>query len=349
MEPLLVHVHVPKCAGTSFRRYLDASFGSGHVSLYVNRASFLYTSEVIARTVLIDDRVNAISSHFIRVFPPTIGNRVALYVTFLREPVRHFLSYLTYFKKKFSQLVDPEVVRGLPQEFMEMSLREITEWILTRDTVVPWGDNYQTNFFAEEVWSGVSGYHRAPSEYLMSRWDPQQFSRYRAVRLDLARCVLENFFFTGLVEDIQRGVRALRDKCTAMGWTLSDQPLGRENSSQELLDELRWLHPGDRVGKLLLDSLQEDFELYRWAVAAYEKSTRRGGTCPSIAWDRHFVTPAVSGGTKDSINAPVYHIANGMKRLVRNSAELPQIPGTSPEVLPVEEWELATIPPGEPL
>lgn len=299
MEPVLVHIHVPKCAGTSFRRYL-ASFGSHHVSLYVNQASFLYTSELIARTVLTNDGVKAISSHFIRVFPPLICNRVALYVTFLREPVRRFLSYLTYFKKKFNQLVDLEVVRGLPQEFAEMNLRDIAEWILNRDTVVPWGDNYQVNFFSEQVWSGVSGYHRPVSEYQMSRWDPLQLSRYRAVRLDGARCVLDNFFFVGLVEDIQHGVRRLRERCRAIGWDLADGSLGCENSSCEFRGDSSWLHPGDRVGKLLFDSLQDDFELYRWVTARYERTTR-GGTLPAIAWDNHFVTTAVGGGEEAAI------------------------------------------------
>ena len=348
MEPVLIHVHVPKCAGTSLRRYLDASFGSSHVSLYVDRTSFLYTSELIARTVLSDDRVHAISSHFIRVFPPLIGNRAALYITFLREPVSHFLSYLTYLKKVFPQLVDPELVRCLPADFADMNLRDVAEWVLTRDTVIPFNENYQVNFFAEKVWSQSSGYERAASEYAMSRWDREQFSRYRSVRLDLARCVLANFFFVGLVENLEHGVRQVREKTEPFGWRLSDRPLGRENSSDAVPRDSNWLHPGDRVGKLLFDSLQEDFELYRWVKEAYEKNIR-GGVLPAVTWDRRFVTPADWIGEKNGKDAPVYYIAHGMKRLVRNPACVPRKQDASADVQPITEWELAAIPPGEPL
>ncbi len=341
MEPVLIHVHVPKCAGTSFRRHLDDSFGDRHVSLYVDQTAFVYTPELLAGTVLNKGPVSAISSHFIREFPPLIRNRPALYITFLREPVRHFLSYLTYFKKHFHNLTEPELLRSLPQEFAQMSLRDISEWILTRDAVIPFHENYQVNFFAERAWSQMSGYARPGSEYAVSRWEPAQFERYRCVRLDLARLILGNFFFVGLVEDTDRGVQHLRGECAKINIQLSDRPLGHENISGDLAGELTWIHPGDRVGSLLLESLREDFALFRWATARYQKAVR-GALPPALAWDRKFVKPAMKSG-------PVYLVAQGMKHLVRDPTKLSECSGTPPEVEPVNEWDLDAVPPGAPL
>jgi hypothetical protein len=344
MSPVLIHVHVPKCAGTSFRHYLDLSFPGRHVGLYVDQTSFVYSPELIRRTVLQDPGVAAISSHFIRLFPPLLGDRVPLYVTFLRDPVTHFVAYLTYIKKVFNNVVEEELRRCIPQDTPDMNLRDMAEWVLTRDTAVPFKENYQVNFFAEYAWASVSGYQRAPSQYGMSRWDPDQFARYRQVRLDLARFVLSNFFFVGLVEDIQAGVIRLREKCDSVGVKLAEQPIGCENSAREFRDDLSWLHQRDRVGKLLFESLQEDFELYSWVKKAYD-STVKGAVMPAVKWDRRFVTAAGQANGK----GPVYLVVQGMRRLVRDVSSMPQLSGVPPQVQEITALELAEIPPGAPL
>ena len=299
---------------------------------------------MLAQTVLRDPDVAAISSHFIRTFPPMIGSRIALYITFLREPERHFLSYLTYIKKVFRNLADPELLRCLPREVPEMDLRAMAHWILTRDAAIPFKENYQVNFFAEHVWSQASGWALPRSEYGVRRWDADLFSRYKLVRLDLARVVLGNFFFVGLVERIDASVEHLREKCAALGLALARTRVGRENLSSELLRDLSWVHPGDSVGKLPFESLQEDFELYRWAKQRCERAMT--GSVPlAIRWDRNLVTPVPCGDGATR----VYLVIHGMKRLVVDPRRIPELPAISSEVHPISEWELAEIPPGAPI
>lgn len=337
LDAMFVHVHVPKCGGTSFRNLLRHWFRDGHRNLHVDRTSFTYEPDVLARTIASDSRILSISSHFIRLFPAVIGRRVALYTTFLRDPVRQFLSYLTYIKKVFPHIVDPELLRYLPQDVPDMQLQDMAEWILTREAAIPFKENYTVNFFAEFAWCANSGYERPQSPYGTDAWDPVQFERYRAVRLELTQSILSNFFFVGLVEDLDGGVRHFVSRCADMGLHLPAATPGHDNVSSELLDDLKWLHPGSRVGALLFAALRDDFELYRWASARYQRAVS-GSTPASVRYDGYLVS--LDPGKSD-----VYRIQYGSKRLVAAAGEAAADAGVQ-NIRSISERDLNSIPVG---
>ncbi len=154
--PLLAHIHVPKCAGTSFRVLLERYFGPRHVRLYMDDTYFVYGEEALRNCLLRDPLPRAFSSHHVRTFPSRLGGREMLYVTFLRDPVEQFVSYMTHVRKHYSGITSRTLLESLPPNAPQLTLREFAHWLLTQDRDIPFRENHNgVNFFAR---------HSAPAE-----------------------------------------------------------------------------------------------------------------------------------------------------------------------------------------
>lgn len=251
VDPVIVHIHVPKCGGTAFRNFLKNHFGAGHLSLYVSDTFFVYSDEELAGYVA-DRNVQCISTHYIRTFPKRLAGRDLVYITFLRNPTDQFISYITYVKKNFQDLQhDQALMSCLPPGTPSLPIREIAYWILTRNEKINFHENFTVNFFAKYV---VGSNSTRPDN-----------NKYRELRLSTARNVLEGFLFVGLVEDMNRSVPVLRNKVRAIGLPFPDGEVSVENTSYDFRGDLSWINSKDDVGGLLLNSVREDQRLYEWA------------------------------------------------------------------------------------
>src|SRR5262249_10189049 len=67
--PVLAHIHIPKCAGTSFRILLERYFGPRHLRLYIDDTYFVYREDALRNCLLRDPEPRAFSSHHVRTFP----------------------------------------------------------------------------------------------------------------------------------------------------------------------------------------------------------------------------------------------------------------------------------------
>lgn len=253
-SPVLIHVHIPKTAGTSLWRLLERA-GESHRNLYVNDTYFVYTPGALAEFVS-NTKITSISSHHIQTFPPYLGGRRMLYFTILRDPVQQFISYITFIKKVYKDQTDPNLLSCLPRDAASLSLKEVARWLLTQERAVPFHENYTVNFLARQTFLSLTG-----------NPDP---SAYRAVRLSLAKAVLDQFVFVALTERMEESVDTLRKICGGLGVELPAGPVGRENTSSELRDDLSWVDPTDDVGALLFQAIEEDRQLYDWARARFE-------------------------------------------------------------------------------
>ncbi len=247
-DPVIAHIHVPKCAGTSFRNLLARYLGSAHLALYPDDTFFVYSEKELAGH-LSDRSVRAFSSHFVRTFPSSIDGRDMLYVTFLRHPVEQFISYLTFARKVFSSIRDPNLLSCLPPNAPALSLREAARWILTCDREVNFRENYTTNFFARFPFQAQYG-GSAPG------------ACYREKRLSIAQRTLEQFFFVGIVEHMDRSLSLLQSLAEKGGLAFPTGQISVENTSGETRDDLSWIREEDEVGGRLLRSIQEDTLLY---------------------------------------------------------------------------------------
>ena len=252
-DPVIAHIHVPKCAGTSFRNMLIGHFGPAHLALYADDTFFVYSEQELTR-YLADRSIRAFSSHFVRTFPPSIAGRDLVYVTFLRKPVDQFISYLTYVRKVFPAIQDPNLLSCLPPDLPSLSLREAAHWILTREHDVNFRENYTTNFFA-----------RFPFRNEYGDSMPEGF--YREKRLSIAQRVLEQFFFVGITEQMDRSISLMQFLAQEQGLAFPHGKVSIENTSFDGRGDLSWIREDDEVGALLLASVEEDNQLYASAVA----------------------------------------------------------------------------------
>jgi hypothetical protein len=255
-SPVLTLVHIPKTAGTSVWRLMERA-GESHCNLYVNDTYFVYTPAALA-DLLADSAITSISSHHVRTFPPYLGGRRMLYFTILRDPVEQFISYITFIKKVYRQQSDPNLLSCVPPDPPNLSLKEFARWLLTQDRDgTPFRENYTVNFLARQTYVALTGSH--------------DLCGYRAVRLLLAKSLLDQFVFVALTERMDESIEQLRKVCSHLGIELPEGRVGRENASSELRDDLSWVHPDDEVGALLFKSVEQDRQLYDWAAARFEE------------------------------------------------------------------------------
>ena len=243
IEPVLAHIHVPKCAGTSLRALQERYFGPRHLTLYVDDTYFVYGDEALRSYLLQGPEIQGFSSHHVRVFPRWLAGREMLYVTFLRDPIQQFVSYMTHIKKHYAGITSASLREAVPPDAPQLTLREFAWWLLTQDRDIPFRENHNVNFFAR---------HSAPAA-------PD--------RLEAAKAALEAFFFVGITERIEESMAKLRALVQAAGLEFPPDPMPVENTSAEYRDDLSWINPDDEVGSLLLHSVEKDRILYDWAAA----------------------------------------------------------------------------------
>ena len=254
-RPVIAHIHVPKCAGTSLRVLLTRHFGARHLLLYVDDTYFVYGDETVRSYLLQDPCTVGFSSHHVRAFPRWMAGREMLYVTFLRDPVEQFVSYLTHIKKYYATLTQ-SLLEVVPPDAPRLSLRDFARWLLSQKQDVPFRENHNVNFFAR---------HSAPAA---------------RDSLKVAKEALEGFFFVGITERMDESMRKLRALAEAAGLNFPSDPLPVENTSFECRDDLSWINSEDEVGSLLLHSIEKDRELYDWAAARLDRLTCDGVTRP---------------------------------------------------------------------
>ena len=240
--PVLAHIHVPKCAGTSFRVLLERYFGPRHLGLYVNDTYFVYGDEAIRSCLLQGPEIQGFSSHHVRRFPHWLAGREMFYVTFLRDPIQQFVSYMTHIKKHYAEITSASLLAAVPPDAPQLTLREFARWLLTQDRDIPFRENHNVNFFTR---------HSAPAAL---------------DRLEAAKAALEGFFFVGVTERMEESVNKLRALARAAGLDFPPWSPPVENTSADYRDDLGWIHPGDEVGSMLLRSVEKDRQLYNWAA-----------------------------------------------------------------------------------
>jgi hypothetical protein len=245
--PVFAHIHVPKCAGTSFRVLLERHFGPRHLRLYVNDTYFVYGDEALRNYLLQDPEIRGFSSHHVRSFPRWLAGREMLYVTFLRDPIEQFVSFITHVKKLYRTITATSLLEAVPPDAPKLTLREFAKWLLTQDRDIPFRENHNVNFFAR---------HSSPT--------PPD-------RLEAAKAALDGFFFVGIAERMEESMNKLRLLTQAAGLDFPAGPIPIENASSDYRDDLSWIHSGDEVGSLLLRSVEKDRQLYEWAAARFNE------------------------------------------------------------------------------
>ena len=243
--PLLIHVHIPKNAGTSFNTLLDESFGDAHLKMYTKNPRQKHTYHTMLETLHRYPHVKVISSHSFNSYPHKLGPRLPLYLCFIRDPIDRHLSYYRYCKKNYHEL-SAEHCALLPVDFEEMSVVDFFTWQFESDRRKGITANRQVQYVA------------------------------RVNNLDLAIDILSNFFFVGVTDQMSRGIALLREKLRPYGLHLIDRDIGKENVTNELYHETKQLGSEPAV-EAYFKNLDSDMALYRWAGEAFEREAGQYG------------------------------------------------------------------------
>ncbi len=262
-DPLFLHVHIHKCAGTAFNDLIRRSFAPRHLDAYIADPFPSHRPEDLEAMVNRWPAVQSISSHSIRIFPKTIAGRTPLYVCFLREPVDWFVSYLTYARKHFAELSDSHRAR-LPANAPDMPLAEmaerVTDELIARPTV------YGT--FVRDL--AESSFRHALEDLIdLPPFDQPLTGEAETLfverGLEIAKRNLQRFFFVGIVEQMEQSVALLRNKLAGVGMTLADGGVGQLNVTRQHRDDLLWLNESHPLGRKIRHWLRDDLLLYQWA------------------------------------------------------------------------------------
>ena len=204
---------------------------------------FVYATEVLRGYLLQYPEMQGFSSHHVRIVPALVGRPRILVLTFLRDPIEQFVSYMTHIKKHYASITSPASWKSVPPDAPAPDSAGVCQMAADPRRDIPFRENHNVNFFAR---------HNAPGA---------------ADRLEAAKAALDHFFFVGISERMEESMDKLRELLRAEGLEFPPGPMPVENTSAEYRDDLSWINPEDEVGSLLLRSVELDRQLYDWAVA----------------------------------------------------------------------------------
>ena len=241
VTPLILHSHIPKTAGTTVSAGFRKSFEFFHIHHYHPDPFYILTRDHLETLLEIYPRLRSISSHHLRSFPLSIGTRPTFLVTFLRKPEDAFISQLRYVQHRYSWL--PERWRRLwPKNAPHLTLRELARQYLddeaARQDLCP-----QTRFLCNPDTGDSLGL--------------PDVNRHGLNSYELARQILVEFHFVGIVEEMKKSLEVLTDRLLKLGTRVYFDHDLKLNTSQER-SRPAWLTPDDEVGRRVLAASEND-------------------------------------------------------------------------------------------
>lgn len=147
-DTLLVSLHLPKTAGTSFASSLASAFGDGYRADYADlpmqagrwhRRLHAIRAGLALRDAL-PPRTTCVHGHFLPLkYQLALGRRRARYITWLRDPVERVVSHYHFWRRDYDG-ADPA------QPLRNRMLRE--QWSLERFALGP----EMRNVYSEYLW-----------------------------------------------------------------------------------------------------------------------------------------------------------------------------------------------------
>src|ERR1700741_2105239 len=190
-SPLILHCHIPKTAGTTVSAGLRNSFDIFHFHHFHPDPFYILNCEALEELLEIDPNLRSISSHHLRSFPLSVGNRPTFLMTFLRKPEDAFISQLNHIRCKFSSFPD-QVRCQWPKDTPHLSLRELARQYLDITATASQDFCSETRFFCN---------HEAGAAVGLS-----DGHRYGLDNYEMAYQILTRFHFVGIVEEMKRSL-----------------------------------------------------------------------------------------------------------------------------------------------
>jgi hypothetical protein len=239
--PLILHCHVPKTAGTTVSEAFRQSFGIYYLHHLHADPYYILSRDVLEDFFQINPFLKCITSHHLRSFPLSIGNRTTFLFTFLRRPEDAFISTLRFAQREFLTF-PPEVRRLWPKDTPHLSLRELARQYLDMSAAFP-DISAQTRFFCNP---------NAMAEFGLSDGHD-----YGLNSPEIAFSILREFHFVGIVEEMKKSLEVLTDLLLQRGVRAYFDLRLKLNASPNNAPPA-WLTPEDEVGRRILETNKSD-------------------------------------------------------------------------------------------
>ena len=236
-EPLYIFLHMPKCAGTTFRTHIEANLTREEtLALYVNIDKRFRDRDYLQEYIgsLPQSRKNSLKliyGHEVHYGIHEWLGREGLYFTFLREPVARTISWYNY--RRQQGWGDQRIT----QDFIEKgNTPTLEEWL----SASPWVWNEMTGYFADY------GYLESKENY-----EPHELAE-----------ILDKFFYVGLTETFDTDALYLY-------WLLNIRKVffKAQNISTKYFDP----EERERVERLILETNNYDRKIYEIAAQRHSE------------------------------------------------------------------------------
>ena len=99
-EGIMVYIHIPKNAGTTFKEILARNYGAGYHQFYTDRRGKLLKEDELRELISsLPTGARALSGHNLLPYPDLIEQLSLNYVTLIRDPVSRAISLYHYERK----------------------------------------------------------------------------------------------------------------------------------------------------------------------------------------------------------------------------------------------------------
>lgn len=271
-KPLVVHIHVPKTAGTSVCNILRRNFGSRHLDLYDPHPARVFPPDYLVEILRDNPDVVSISSHSLRRPHYTLGehNRRLFRFCFLRSPIDWVISNLTYLKLNYENLsaehraiLPPDTPRMGVEKFLANRLAfEEQSQLLPGNWICRY---FSETWFIEEIIPQII----AESGTVPTLAELRQKFLETAVGHTLR--TLRAMDFVGITELIEQSATQLGNRIRNLGLSFGVDEVPKENVSRHILKETSWMNEANRTFRKLQELTTLDFRIYALFKAELEE------------------------------------------------------------------------------
>jgi hypothetical protein len=242
LEPMIVHVHIPKAAGQAFEDFLSGNF-PGRVKLYYPEEPAAAQWDLFKREIQNESSPLVFSSQSMNMyFPALLGNRIMLYVSLFRHPFSMVFSYVKYIKKNYEKLSTAHQAI-LPENLRSMSIEESVKWHIRNG-----------GFFPLPVLELTKG-----------------------LGVKRAKEIVDHFFFTGIVEEMDRSIKLLSIKLEPYGFHFENLTMPRKNTTRDVDLAGYDFHADQEFQEFAGTELHEEVEFFEWVRERFDKEAKSYG------------------------------------------------------------------------